>query len=223
MANIPGITHERLSLPELIAQHLRKAIVNGDIAPGQPLRQEEIATQFATSRIPVREGLRQLEAEGLVAFHANRGAVVTALSPDDVREIFEIRLALETAALRFAIPMHTEETWRQAEALLDDMDRRDDANPLNDLNRQFHICLYEPSARPRLLQMITGLYQNGERYEQSARALTWYHSRAQEEHRQLLQACRIKDCDGAASLLERHIEAFGRELVRSLRKGGEAS
>lgn len=217
------LSQERRSLPDLIAESLRHAIVRGDIEPGEPLRQEEIAAQFATSRIPVREGLRQLEVEGLVSFHPNRGAVVTKLSPGDIREIFEIRLALETAALRFAIPHHDERTWRDAEGILDAIDREDTANPWGEGNRRFHLALYAPAERPRLHEMIAGLYRNGERYEHKARTLAWYHERAQEEHRRLLDLCRKRDADAAVALLTEHIEAFGKVLVQALADEEKAS
>ncbi len=83
---------------------LRAAISSGELAPGLQLRQDELAARFGTSRIPVREALRQLEAEGFVTFLPNRGAVVSDLSIDEVIELLEIRIALECHALRLAIP-----------------------------------------------------------------------------------------------------------------------
>src|SRR5689334_18278168 len=92
------------STPETVREALRVAISSGDLAPGFQLRQDELAERFGTSRIPVREALRQLEAEGFVTILPNRGAVVADLSVDEVIELLEIRIALECHALRLAIP-----------------------------------------------------------------------------------------------------------------------
>src|SRR6266480_5545786 len=79
------------SAPDVVRDGLRKAIFDGDLVAGTQLRQDEIASRFGTSRIPVREALRQLESEGLVIFHPNRGAVVKGLSLEDVLEMLDIR------------------------------------------------------------------------------------------------------------------------------------
>ena len=102
-----NVLRQQRSTPDLIADALREAIVRGIFQEGQSLRQDEIATQFGVSRIPVREALRQLEAEGLVTLHLNRGAMVSALSPAEAQEIFEIRSALEVKAIQLAIPKLT--------------------------------------------------------------------------------------------------------------------
>ena len=94
----------RVSAPNTVREGLRRAILAGEFAPGSQLRQDELAQRFGTSRIPVREALRQLEAEGLVSILPNRGATVSSLSLDEVLELMEIRIALECRALRMAIP-----------------------------------------------------------------------------------------------------------------------
>ena len=96
------------STPEFVREELRRAISQGEFAPGVQLRQDELAERFGTSRIPVREALRQLEAEGFVTLLPNRGAVVSDLSIDEVIELLEIRIALECHALRLAIPAEPE-------------------------------------------------------------------------------------------------------------------
>src|SRR6516162_10695361 len=85
----------RQSLTSAVADKLREEIIRGAIPEGAQLRQDAIATQYRVSRIPVREALRQLDAEGLITIVPNRGAVVPALSPNDVEELFSIRALLE--------------------------------------------------------------------------------------------------------------------------------
>src|SRR5579859_2538741 len=98
----------RQSLTSAVADKLRDQIIRGEIPEGAQLRQDAIATQFQVSRIPVREALRQLDAEGLIAIVPNRGAIVPALSPDDVEELFAIRALLEPEILKHSTPRLTE-------------------------------------------------------------------------------------------------------------------
>lgn len=91
----------------VIAKHLRDAIISGAFAEDEPIRQDEIARIFAVSKIPVREALKRLEAEGLVAFNKNKGAVVASITEPEIAQIFEVRAILESSALRFSIPNPT--------------------------------------------------------------------------------------------------------------------
>jgi len=88
----------------LIAERLRNAIINGEYASGQALRQDALAAQYQASKIPVREELNQLKMEGIVSFQNNRGSTVSCLSSSEVKEICTMRLALEGIALTRAIP-----------------------------------------------------------------------------------------------------------------------
>src|SRR5436190_15995488 len=110
----------RSSAPDLVRSELRRAIVDGEFESGSQLKQDELAERFGVSRIPVREALKQLAAEGLVTFHPNRGAVVSSLSLDDVLEMLEIRIALECRALRLAIPNMIDEDFDEATQILAD-------------------------------------------------------------------------------------------------------
>ena len=99
--------HRKQASHELVADVLREAITTGRLRANEPLPQDEIADQLQVSHIPVREALRQLQSEGLVTYQANRGATVAALTTAEIREIYEIRILLETAAIRAATPRLT--------------------------------------------------------------------------------------------------------------------
>src|SRR6202050_1927606 len=99
----------RQSLTSAVADKLREQIIRGEIPEGAQLRQDVIATQYHVSRIPVREALRQLDAEGLITIVPNRGAIVPELSPEDVEELFSIRALLEPEVLKLSIPRLTPE------------------------------------------------------------------------------------------------------------------
>src|SRR6266496_4452852 len=108
----------RQSLTSAVADKLRDQIIRGEIPEGAQLRQDAIATQFQVSRIPVREALRQLDAEGLIAIVPNRGAIVPALSPNDVEELFSIRALLEPEILKHSIPRLTDSDLAEADVVL---------------------------------------------------------------------------------------------------------
>ena len=100
---------------DVILKFLRNAISDGSLDEGEPIRQDEVARLFNVSKIPVREALKRLEAEGLVAFQRNKGAVVTSVSEPEIAQIFETRAILESNAIRLSVPHMTEETFCEAE------------------------------------------------------------------------------------------------------------
>jgi DNA-binding GntR family transcriptional regulator len=206
------LQHQR-STPDLIAEALRQAIQLGIFQEGQSLRQDEIATQFGVSRIPVREALRQLEVEGLVIFHPNRGAMVTTLSPTEAQEICDIRIALETMALDLAIPQLSDAHLDQAATLLRETEQTTDPMRWADLNWQFHATLYTPANRPRLLGMIKTLHVNIDRYIRLQIQALNYRDQSQAEHDQLLIACRQRNTIVATDLLRQHIGRAADQLV----------
>jgi DNA-binding GntR family transcriptional regulator len=207
---------QQRSTPDLIADALREAIVRGIFQEGQSLRQDEIATQFGVSRIPVREALRQLEAEGLVKIHLNRGAMVSALSPAEAQEIFEIRSALEVKAIQLAIPKLTAADLEKASVILKQTDQTTDTGLLAKLNWEFHATLYAPAERPRLLTMIKTLHLNVDRYVRLQMGQMDYQERSQKEHYQFLEACLHHDSKAAVRLLKKHIDTAGEQLVTYL-------
>ncbi|GAB1541950.1 GntR family transcriptional regulator [Scytonema sp. NUACC21] len=207
-----NVLQQQRSTPNLIADTLREAILRGILQEGQSLRQDEIATQFGVSRIPVREALRQLEAEGLVTFHLNRGAMVSVLSSNEVQEICEIRCALEVTAIQIAIPNLTESDLETAATILDATHKLADVTHWAKQNWEFHAALYTPANRPRLLKMIQNLHTNLFRYlhQHIGQVNDW--ERSQKEHYQLLDACRQQDTKAAVRILKRHIDLAANQL-----------
>src|SRR6516225_8469961 len=113
----------RQSLGAAVVERLRDKILGGELLEGEQLRQDAIATEFQISRIPVREALSHLAAEGLITIVANRGAVVSALSPEEIMQMFETRAVLECYMLRCAIPNMTAEDFQTAENILKDYEK----------------------------------------------------------------------------------------------------
>ena len=145
--------------------------------------------------------------------YPHRGVVVSTLTPEEVQEISEIRLALETLALRLAIPHLSEDVLQQADAILSKIDQETDLLGWSELNWQFHKTLYTPANRPRLLTLLKNLYATANRYP-----LTSYKAQSQQEHRKILEACRRRETETALKILEQHIEATAKMPVAYLKR-----
>ncbi|HYH01422.1 MAG TPA: GntR family transcriptional regulator [Terriglobales bacterium] len=215
---------ERQSLASAVADKLREKIIRGELHEGEQLRQDAIAAEFQVSRIPVREALRHLEAEGLITIVANRGAVVSALSPEEIGEMFEIRAVLECHVLRQAIPNLTKEDFRKAEEVLrryeQVVEEDSDISSWGTWNWNFHSTLYAPANRPVLLNLLRTLNNNCDRYTRLHLLFTRDLHRAGRAHRVLLDACKTRQPDVASQELWKHIMEAGeylRDFIKSRR------
>lgn len=210
----------RQSLPSAVADKLREQIIRGEIPEGAQLRQDAIATQYQVSRIPVREALRQLDAEGLIAIVPNRGAIVPALSPSDIGELFSIRALLEPEVLKQSIPLLTEEDFSEAAAVLreyvSELSRPEHLSAWGRLNWHFHSILYSRANQPRFMGIIRNVNNSGERYTRLQLYLTHGVQRANEEHHQMLELCRQRNVKAACELLRVHILHAGDSLKEVL-------
>lgn len=203
-----------------IASELRERIFRGELAGGLPLRQEQIAEEFGVSRIPVREALSRLEAEGLVVRSHNRGCTVATLSFADLLESVEIRKALESAALRLAVPKFTAKDAARAEEILARYARATRPDEWTELNLEFHLTLYRPSGMPRILRMIEEIVRGTNRYLRVYVSSVVGRDVPMEEHRAILDAAKAGDTRHAVRLLEAHIERTRRTLADNAATAG---
>lgn len=211
------------NLPAVITEELREAILNDELKEGDKLKQEDIAKQFSSSLIPVREALRSLESEGLVTFYPNRGAYVAALSPLRVRDIFETRIFIEMGALTLSIPLLEQEDLETAAKAVDGLDAAVSGKELSHYNRLFHSTLYSRCGNHYLLELIDALHRNVERYMRRYLVDHYNNDLSQDTHRRILEAARTGDVQEACTQLERHMRtAMGRLLtvLQDIRKDG---
>jgi len=141
----------RRTITDQVTEDLRARILSGDFPAGFQLRQDAIAGEYNVSRIPVREALQRLDAEGLVTFQPHKGAIVSQLSLDEIEELFEVRKLLECELLRHAVPRLTPADLKSVEDILlvyDEAFRSGDVAKWGELNREFHDRLYRASNRP---------------------------------------------------------------------------
>ncbi|NDV12295.1 GntR family transcriptional regulator [Crenobacter caeni] len=196
------------SLTAIATDTLRQRILAGEWSDGGQLRQEALSRELGMSRVPIREALRQLEAEGLVTIVENKGAVVSQLSLPEVVELLHVRVLLECDVLMAAIPRQTSADLAEAEALLARFEtalRDEDIAEWGILNARFHLALYRAAERPQMLALIEQLHNRTDRYTRMQILLTGFSDRAHHEHGHLLELCRQKDSISAAAFLRQHI------------------
>jgi DNA-binding GntR family transcriptional regulator len=194
--------------------HIRRRILSGVIGPGERINLAEIATDLMVSRMPVREALRHLDAEGLVVMRPNRGASVIDLTPAEVEEYFQIRAALEGLAVRLAVPRLTDEDIEELVVAKDRMDEaRQDPALWLELHRQFHLGLHSKCDRPRLIRevsRITGLLTPVAARFFIANGI---HLDRDHDHGHILRKMQAHDAEGAEEEVRSHILAVGQDLV----------
>ena len=215
----------RQSLAAAVVERLREKILHGDLREGEQLRQDAIATEFQISRIPVREALSHLAAEGLITIVANRGAVVSALSPDEIMELFETRAVLECYMLRKAIANFTEKDFQGVQEILqhyeESLENDADVKSWGQWNWAFHSALYAPANRPVMLSFLKTLNNNCDRYTRLHLVFTRDLHLAGKAHHELLDACRTKDPDIASDALWKHITTAGEYLKEFIQRHRE--
>lgn len=203
---------------DTIAAILRADIIRCVFRPGQTLRQEELAARFETSRMPIRDGLKILEHQGLVLLPTNRSAQVAPLDLKSFQEISEMRAVAETLALTHAIPELSNSQIFAAAKIQDEAELADiDAFPR--LNKAFHTALLSPCNRPRLLHHIATLNDLSERFFHFAAVELNYADRSHKEHRELLIACEQRNVSAACRILGSHISNAGESLLEALKSG----
>lgn len=193
---------------QVVVEAIRSQILSGQIKAGEPLRQAALAEQLNVSRIPIREALLQLEAEGLVKFEPHKGATATEISPELIDELFELRALLEADLLARSIPLLTEDDFSLAAQMLEKLasalQSPDHAGEWSTLNTAFHSCLYKAN-RPQSIEIVGNLNKNADRYIRMHLQFAGGINKASAEHQRLLDLCKKRDIQGACSELTSHI------------------
>jgi len=202
----------KLTAQDLVLTSMREAILTAALPPGTRLRQEKLAEMFGTSRIPVREALRALEYEGLVTSLPYRGFTVTELDADDIEEVYDLRVLLESHAVRLAVPLMTDEDLQTLEELYAEMVAAEAGDAQLAARERFYIRLYSMTGRRRLVSLISRLRQ------EVARSLRWPTlQHAPQHHEQFFAAIRAGDVERAASQLASHYRRVAILIRRYLR------
>jgi DNA-binding GntR family transcriptional regulator len=223
------------TLAERAFATLHQAIVTGVLAPGERLPIEELAAILEVSPMPIREALRKLDSVGLVENIPHRGARVTELSIDDLREVYEARLALEPVAVQHAAERFTDEDAARAaerlEAHVDAYGQRDPALVWS-THTAFHFALYDAGESRWMRRLIRPLWETSERYRFAVLPLRLTLDQRRLEHERILRACVEHDPATAARELHNHLartanliaaQMGGAQLFEPLPDGSEAA
>ena len=200
---------------EQIAEMVRARIERGLMVPGQRISQREVAELFSTSTTPVREAFQVLVAQGFVRIDPNRGAVVARPTPAQIREIYEIRKALEALAVTEAIANLAGADYARLEQLNGQMRAAHSSAERVELNRQFHARLHRAAGMPRLVNLIDQLRSAVSYYVERAYHAADDTERAAADHEAILEACRRGDRRVAAAALVAHLEQSAVAAVAS--------
>lgn len=215
---------DRRRTSDYILDALRQAIYDGSLPDGAVLNQVAVADHFGVSRVPVREAMRQLEAEGLINAEAHRRPVVRGLTLDRVLEIFDLRAMVEGYLIEKATPHIDKQYVDELANLIEGMDGKLDHRAWLSRNARFHQALYEPSQAITALQMAEQLRGRAERYLRMWSAGRGVHRNAEasREHERILEYVRTGDAFSARREVEQHIIHTRDEIIRLYREQPQA-
>ena len=199
---------------DAVTNRLREMILSGTIGIGVQLKQVHLAKQFGVSRLPVREALKRLEAEGLIRHVARQGSVVANKSVADLIETLDIRIALESRALQLSIPKLQDFDFSAARDVLHRYEESTSPREWGELNLEFHSILYRACQRPMLLKMIADTVKGVDLHLKVLQSNSVGQKSSLREHADILEACEARDVATAILLLEQHIEHTQNALLQ---------
>lgn len=200
----------------VIEETLRNAILDGRLPCGLALRQQELATLFGVSRMPVREALRQLEAQELLSVVHHKGAVVAPLIVDNSIEAYDLRILLETEALRLSVPLLDDHDFKQIERYIDLLETEADYTQVGRLNRLFHMALYGKAPNHKLLKLIEQGLVEEERFLRFNLSAMGLGKLSQDDHRALLRSARAGEIELCVENLRHHLQRGIEVILRYL-------
>lgn len=189
----------------VIEERLRSAILDGRLPPGMALRQQELASLFGVSRMPVREALRQLETQSLLQVVAHKGAVVAPLIGEDAMDSYALRVLLESEALRQSIPRLDADDIALARSYIAQLENETRHAEIGRLNRLFHMSLYSKATNKKLLHLIDIELNEEERFLRFHLSSMGLGKLTQDDHNALVDAAIDKSVEDAIRVLERHL------------------
>ncbi len=208
-------------LRETVCETLREAIRNGTLEPGERLMEVQLAEELGISRTPVREAIRKLEQEGYVIMMPRRGTYVSSVSVSDIKEIFEIRSALESLSTGLAARRIEPDELEKLRALLAEIEghiQNRDMDKIVETDIKFHGLLYRVSRNERLVAIIGNLKEQLARFRTLSMSYPGRLQETLEEHRAMVEAIAAGDVEAARDAADRHMERAEETLLKALRK-----
>ena len=211
---------KRQTMAGQVAEELRNRILNGEYSTGLQLMQEQLASEFGVSKVPIREALHLLEAEGLVSQEFHRGAIVSGLSPRQLMEIFELRAEIEFWLIGLALPHMSSDVIEAAHAQNVLFLKTQDSIEAWDCNWRFHETLYIPADKPFALEHLRQLHSRTARYVRHQYSIATNKKVIFDEHSRIAAMCAEKD-KGVKRALRTHILSAAKKLSHQLEEASE--
>ncbi|HIE13478.1 MAG TPA: GntR family transcriptional regulator [Desulfotomaculum sp.] len=208
-------------LREVVFESLREAIIAGMLKPGERLMEVQVAEELGVSRTPVREAIRKLELEGLVVMLPRRGAYIAGISVKDIADVFEVRAALEALAASLAAERITDAELEDLERSLVEITKVSDTGEIGTIvarDTNFHDIIYRASRNSRLIQIISNLQDQIQRFRMATLSRPGRTREAVEEHKKIVEAISDRNGELAAQLAREHIENAESSLLSSLKE-----
>jgi len=206
-------------LREMVFESLREAIILGKLRPGERLMEIQLAEEMGVSRTPVREAIRKLELEGFVVMVPRKGAYVAGISVKDIVDVFEVRAALEGLAAGLAAERITSEEMDQLErSLLKINSSEENLDAVVEGDTSFHSLIYQASRNQRLVQIITHLQEQIQRFRMTSLSQPGRTKIALDEHKKIVEAISDRNIELAQNLAREHIENAEHSLLNALRE-----
>lgn len=212
---------EFLPLRDVVFNTLRKGILTGELKPGERLMEIHLANRLGVSRTPIREAIRKLELEGLVTMIPRRGAEVANITEKNLKDVLEVRRALEGLAIELACERISEEQKRILEERLLQVEkavRTKDAGAIASADVAFHDTIVEATGNDRLIQLVSNLGEQMYRYRFEYIKDVSMHSQIISEHKIMLNCIISKDRENAAQIVKVHIDNQEEAIMRKIRK-----
>lgn len=212
---------EFLPLRDVVFKTLRKGILTGELKPGERLMEIHLANRLGVSRTPIREAIRKLELEGLVTMIPRRGAEVANITEKNLKDVLEVRRALEGLAIELACDRITEEKKRELQMRLEQVEAAvmtKDAGAIAGADAAFHGVIVEASGNNRLVQLISNLGEQMYRYRFEYIKDISKHSQIMSEHKIMFNCIIGKDKENAAQMVKVHIDNQEEAIMRKIKK-----
>ena len=211
--------NEYLPLRDVVFHTLRQAIITGEFAPGERLMEISLAERLGVSRTPVREAIRKLELEGLVVMIPRKGAEVAKITEKRLKDVLEVRCALEELAATLACQRIDEEgktKLNNAHQEFINGIEKGDVLEITNLDEAFHECIFELTGNDRLVQMVNNLKEQMYRYRMEYVKGKDHHQTLVQEHNELLAAIISGEEESARNIMRQHIHNQERIILKNI-------
>lgn len=210
---------EYLPLRDVVFNTLRQAILTGELKPGERLMEIHLADRLGVSRTPIREAMRKLELEGLVVMIPRKGAQVARITEKNLKDVLEVRRALDMLAVKLACDRMDDETKKELRKACDEFAtviQNNNTKDITEADVRFHDVILKSTGNDRLIQLVNNLAEQMYRYRLEYIKDSSYHNRLVKEHEAIYDAIMNSEKEKAAEAVVIHIDNQERTIIEHL-------